>query len=310
MKRKDKKDVKSVTFALIIIILSLLFSIGFLQYRIVGLEKNNEKYAIQLPPNGTKIFQPSPSPTKIPMQFQSRFYPSATFGISLEIPSGYTITSLDNDKEKSLQIFDKAYPQNMLRVSTIKKIRGYGGPSVEIPNDCKYVQLPKLEKLLQHQFQRCITNKLNSTQYSIEISYPSEQPLNLYLEYLTDKRLTAEEFRRFDMITDSIQFLSIPKGWNKYSNSEFGFDISYPSTYNVITEKLSGWPHAILLLYNGGQAYDIAIELWTSKYEMESILSRKSFPYKIFDFGEKYISISDETNEAENSKIISTMQFR
>ena len=56
---------------------------------------------------------------------------------------------------------------------------------------------------------------------------------------------------------------TLKPGWKLYQNNEYNFEFSYPASYKVLVDKenLYGWPKAILLLYKGGQSYDLAIEI-------------------------------------------------
>lgn len=96
-------------------------------------------------------------------------------------------------------------------------------------------------------------------------------------------------------------------GWNIYKNEKYGFQISYPNTYQALDDKnnLYGWPNAVVLLYNGGQAYDIAIEVWNTQaeYQKKYVLEDGLTVKKV---GDKYITLWDATREEGNSDVIAT----
>lgn len=102
---------------------------------------------------------------------------------------------------------------------------------------------------------------------------------------------------------------SVPSGWQTYTNTQYGFSISFPATYKALSDKenLYGWPNGIVLIYSGGQAYDIAIEVWTTedgyklKYPTENLA--------VYKIDGKFITLADQTKSAENQAIIDTFQL-
>ncbi|MFH1561563.1 MAG: hypothetical protein ABID04_03230 [Patescibacteria group bacterium] len=100
---------------------------------------------------------------------------------------------------------------------------------------------------------------------------------------------------------------TLPQGWTTYENSEYGFEISFPDSYKALDDSnnLYGWPNGIVLLYQGGQSYDIAIEIWDSpteyqtKYPMENL--------KVEKIGDQYLTVADITKQPKNADIIDTL---
>lgn len=101
----------------------------------------------------------------------------------------------------------------------------------------------------------------------------------------------------------------VPSGWQTYTNSQYGFTISYPSDYKVLTDKenLYGWPDAIALLYAGGQAYDIAIEVWDSENEYKTKYPTENL--KVYPTGGKFITVADQTKNAETQEIVESFSL-
>lgn len=100
-------------------------------------------------------------------------------------------------------------------------------------------------------------------------------------------------------------------GWSTYKNDQYGFEISYPATYKVLTDSnnLYGWPNGIALLYKGGQSYDIAIQVWDSQEEYESAYPAAGENLTVKKTGTKFITIMDNTNDPENSEVITTFKL-
>src|SRR3972149_11411616 len=72
--------------------------------------------------------------------------------------------------------------------------------------------------------------------------------------------------------TATTEASNLPTGWETYTNDKYGFEISYPANYKALDDKdnLYGWPDAVVLIYSGGQSYDLPIEVWDTKTEYEA----------------------------------------
>jgi len=104
----------------------------------------------------------------------------------------------------------------------------------------------------------------------------------------------------------------LEEGWLRYENSEYGFAISFPETYQALDdeENLYGWPNGVVLIYNGGQAYDIAIEAWDSEGEYLAMYpaDNPNYDYQVEQIGDKYLTILDATKEEGNAEVIATFE--
>lgn len=103
----------------------------------------------------------------------------------------------------------------------------------------------------------------------------------------------------------------VPSGWLTYKNDAYNFEISHPDSYKAQTSKedLYGYPKGILLLYSGGQAYDIVVEIWNSKAEYEQEYGPRVSDLTVFESNGKFITILDNTGTAENKEIIKSFKF-
>lgn len=104
---------------------------------------------------------------------------------------------------------------------------------------------------------------------------------------------------------------SIPTGWNTYRNDQIGFEISYPTNYQALDDanNLYGWTNGVVLLYNSGQSYDIAIQLWNSQVEYESEFSGQMGNITVHPVGNQFLTIMNITQEPENPAIIATFHL-
>lgn len=106
----------------------------------------------------------------------------------------------------------------------------------------------------------------------------------------------------------SVPEKAVPEGWLTYEDAEHGFYFHYPPEFEVLTDSdsLYGWENGLALLYNGGQSYDIAIQIWDSAAEMEAVYGRGDARMHVFELGDQLISVMNITNEIDNEGIIAS----
>ena len=95
--------------------------------------------------------------------------------------------------------------------------------------------------------------------------------------------------------------------WKLYKNEQYGFQIFHPDSYKVLNDKenLYGWPDAIVLLYNGGQSYDLPIEVWD--FKTEYVDKYKDDPrLTVKEVKGKFITLFNMNTEDEVDEIIDT----
>lgn len=102
---------------------------------------------------------------------------------------------------------------------------------------------------------------------------------------------------------------TVPAGWQTYTNTQYGFTISFPANFKALTDKesLYGWPNAIALIYGGGQAYDITIEVWTTEAEYKTKYPGETLA--VYQLNGKFLTIADQTKSAINTAIIATFKL-
>ena len=111
-------------------------------------------------------------------------------------------------------------------------------------------------------------------------------------------------------ITQTAEVPDIPGGWKTYKNDAYGFEISYPENYQALydSENLYGWPDAVVLLYSGGQSYDIPIEVWDSVSEYQSKYPNTE-NLTVKQVGNKYITLLNMNFGEEVDEIIKTFRL-
>ena len=102
----------------------------------------------------------------------------------------------------------------------------------------------------------------------------------------------------------------IPDGWLTYQNAQYGFEIFYPPEFQVLDDQdsLYGWPNAVVLLYNGGQSYDIAIQVWDSPADLDANYPNEA-RIQTVNVNGKIISLFDITQQPENAAVIATFKL-
>jgi hypothetical protein len=103
---------------------------------------------------------------------------------------------------------------------------------------------------------------------------------------------------------------NLPNGWQIYTNKQYGFEISYPEKYKVLTDKESmyGWPKAVALIFGGGQSYDLAIEVWNSEAEYQKKYDSSYKNVTVKKIGNFYITLVNTNYDPKVDEIIKTFK--
>jgi hypothetical protein len=206
MKKKSEK--KPITTKILPVLLSIFISlILFLSLRIYLLEKYSSKNLIKLPPNGTILFQPSPTASPIPRILKSGLYLNKDLKISLTIPESVEVLeTTEPDGYIKLKFSNKSDNNLVMIIMKRKRIYGIGG-NTEI--DCvPLININHNLVISKQEIKRCKTVIQNKISYDIKIDYPDiNKNMSLGIFYEFKNNPDQEEFKIFDQIISTIQFI-------------------------------------------------------------------------------------------------------
>lgn len=144
---------------------------------------------------------------------------------------------------------------------------------------------------------------------------PYAQGDYVIIEVYTDKELAnASEIDLANKIIDTINFIkpeeTLDTGFLKFSDSSVGYSLVYPKSYRV--EENTAWKNASLILYAGGQVYDLVVQVWNSEaeykaYFQENIgLTSKVVVHKVKG---RYVTLFNYAESAEVEQIINSFKL-
>jgi hypothetical protein len=140
--------------------------------------------------------------------------------------------------------------------------------------------------------------------------YQNQQLKTMLASYQTQPTSTPTIKPVETLISTATPSATPKTGWKIYKNDQFGFEFSYPDKYKVLTDKenLYGWPKAILLLYKGGQSYDMPVEVWDTETEYKQKYGA-NYEFTVFKVNGKFITLLNQNKDAEVAEIIKTFKF-
>ncbi|MFC1622235.1 hypothetical protein ACFL13_02565 [Patescibacteria group bacterium] len=95
-----------------------------------------------------------------------------------------------------------------------------------------------------------------------------------------------------------------------YVNEEIGFGISFPEDCEALDDEtnLYGWSNGVVLIYCGGQAYDVAVEVWDTEDEYEAkYLDGVDIVEELSDG--RYLTVVDMTKSDVTADILSSFDL-
>jgi hypothetical protein len=111
-------------------------------------------------------------------------------------------------------------------------------------------------------------------------------------------------------VSTSSPSAEFPADWQTYTNTQYGFELKYPSNFKALTdqENLYGWPQAVVLFYSGGQSYDLPVEVWDSEAEYQEKYKGVTFTRQVFQKGDKFITLVNMNNDPVVDQIIASFK--
>ena len=96
-----------------------------------------------------------------------------------------------------------------------------------------------------------------------------------------------------------------------YVDPTFKFEVTFPKKYRVESDHY-GWPKAALILYAGGQSYDLVIEVWDTKAEYEAKYQNMMDAITVVQSQStgKYFTLNNANKDPEVTQIISTFKVK
>ncbi len=102
----------------------------------------------------------------------------------------------------------------------------------------------------------------------------------------------------------------VKPGYVEYKNTEIGYSIQYPEKYDV--EENSAWKNADLILYGGGQIYDLIIQVWNTESEYKKFYSDNPAAAEnmtVYKVGTKYVTLINLGKKSEIDEIIKNFKL-
>ncbi len=158
------------------------------------------------------------------------------------------------------------------------------------------------------------------TAYIIVNPYKSQNYLLIEV-YTNNKIATDTQKELAQKITETIQINKpvvaeklvekpMDDGLLTFTDTSLGFSLKYPTTYRI--EKDSGWKNAGLILYSGGQTYDLVVQSWNTeaeykKYFEENIGTPQTLVVK--KIGNKYVTFLNMGEDKDVDTVISSYKL-
>lgn len=137
----------------------------------------------------------------------------------------------------------------------------------------------------------------------------------LVIKAYIDKDIAKESnINLMEQILETVVILEPEKplgeGLIGFYDVNLGFSIIYPDTFKAVED--SGWKNIDLLLYSGGQVYDLAIQVWNSEAEYKAYLKENFGDPKyvtVHKIKDKYVTFFNMAESEEVEEIIKSFKL-
>jgi hypothetical protein len=96
-----------------------------------------------------------------------------------------------------------------------------------------------------------------------------------------------------------------------YENKQYGFSFQYPEKYEIVEDK-SGWPKAVAILYDGGQSYNLIVEVAESAVEYQNLnvtMGSNIGRTEVKSKDDLFVVLRNNNGEPEVDQVIATFKF-
>jgi hypothetical protein len=113
-------------------------------------------------------------------------------------------------------------------------------------------------------------------------------------------------------ILDTLTFLKpeplINDGLTGIYDVNVGFSVRYPANFKPVTNE--AWENASIILYSGGQSYDLVIQVWDNEEEYKNYYGNSAVLQNmtVHKVGSKYVTLLNQNNTEEVAKIIESFK--
>ncbi|MDD2656030.1 MAG: hypothetical protein PHQ18_00450 [Patescibacteria group bacterium] len=120
-------------------------------------------------------------------------------------------------------------------------------------------------------------------------------------QYIKIESLDAR-WREISTIMDSFTVANLTNGtenWKVYANTDYNFQIKYPTTYKAVYDNY-GWKNAVVLFLEdapGAQSYSASVSIWNTLEEYTNETNYNAMAYSYYKVGEKYVVLSYFSSE-------------
>lgn len=315
--QKANSSIYIILFLLVVIVVMGFFLFNILKSNAkVEVAKKSEENSLQIKESekvfvDTSTWKTFPDPHNYPgwtMKYPEKNKP-------IYVQSDVRIQFDEMDKERALMLFNL---ENGIQKDSLKQSaeKNMDYDKCDIDNNLVKTSINSLN--VYKYSGRCdISNDPDTIMGKPYVKYYIEDPYetNLYLIvkiYSDPDKVTAIDKLTIEEILKSIDFEKpeplVKEGYQKVSDIQNRFTLTYPENYRLVEDK-AAWKNASVILYTGGQSYDLVVQVWNSESEYRGVYGNS---YDDFitakNFNGKYITFLNANKSKEVEEIIKSFE--